>query len=564
MVFFFLCRKLIPEPFSEERRRGNSIASSISSNSRTWASPFLAALVTPGTCIVCHEKDKPPRNRLAKCSVCSAIYHQSCHDPAQTRKMLEDAGETWKCKSCITRKVDKENSVEVSREEVVSPKLPRRVSSLSVTLKSNDEKTLEEQVMVNKYSFTSLLQRHAAEFSNPALQKAVGSTSRSPSLSSPGKKSEEQVNSISKLKLEHSKSPIDGDVNQSEKGTPISHANSNVDVAVSISAAPKLNDQSNISNLVHKEERSAESSQSGDPTFLEVSSAEAVPAIKPPDKAIPASQPPSQENDPSSNLSLLEPESPPIVRPRHRMFKKRDLVISDSEDENPTKRLKLGASPRAAMKSAPSSAHRPPVISRATPFKLPLMSGTPTAKLPIEPAKRSPVVAKKSGSKIHGKSESPQPVKGKELDKMRQEMRSPVSPVQTVRRILDQPAPLPETRPIDAGESQDYSLRLILTSGMSKNTSVLINKDRDGFDYNSPYPAPSDPVRRPAPLSPPQKRSQDKKNFDILSLVPMNPVAVLEEGKLAFREGTLDARTGNLKRGARKFKVGRFLAGEIV
>jgi hypothetical protein len=38
---------------------------------------------------------------------------------------------------------------------------------------------------------------------------------------------------------------------------------------------------------------------------------------------------------------------------------------------------------------------------------------------------------------------------------------------------------------------------------------------------------------------------------------------VLEDGKLAFREGTVDARTGQLKRGARKFKVGRIIPGEL-
>src|SRR5271156_4469014 len=111
MVSFFTRSELIPEP-SAERKRGNSIASSNSSNSRTWTSPFLSALLTPGTCIVCHEKDKPPRNRLAKCSACSAIYHQSCHDPALTRQILEDAGETWKCKTCTTRKVEEDKAPE--------------------------------------------------------------------------------------------------------------------------------------------------------------------------------------------------------------------------------------------------------------------------------------------------------------------------------------------------------------------------------------------------------------------------------------------------------------------
>lgn len=63
----------------------------------------------------------------------------------------------------------------------------------------------------------------------------------------------------------------------------------------------------------------------------------------------------------------------------------------------------------------------------------------------------------------------------------------------------------------------------------------------------------------------PRKRSQKKDDFDILSLVPEAAVAVLDEGKLAFREGTVDIRTGQLKRGARKFKVGKIApSGDII
>jgi len=50
-----------------------------------------------------------------------------------------------------------------------------------------------------------------------------------------------------------------------------------------------------------------------------------------------------------------------------------------------------------------------------------------------------------------------------------------------------------------------------------------------------------------------------------LSLVPEAAVAVLEDGKLAFREGTVDLRRGQLKRGARKYKVGKINAsGDII
>lgn len=62
-----------------------------------------------------------------------------------------------------------------------------------------------------------------------------------------------------------------------------------------------------------------------------------------------------------------------------------------------------------------------------------------------------------------------------------------------------------------------------------------------------------------------RKRSQKRDNFDILSLVPEAAVAVLDEGKLAFREGAVDLRTGQLKRGARKFKVGKVAQnGDII
>jgi hypothetical protein len=103
-----------------------------------------------------------------------------------------------------------------------------------------------------------------------------------------------------------------------------------------------------------------------------------------------------------------------------------------------------------------------------------------------------------------------------------------------------------------------------LSTGSEKNQPVVVDHEDRGFDYSTPYPAPPSRVQRHVPFSPRRKRSQDKKNFDILSLVPPLAVPVLEDGKLAFREGAKDARTGHLKRGARKFKVGRINPGEPV
>ena len=214
------------------------------------------------------------------------------------------------------------------------------------------------------------------------------------------------------------------------------------------------------------------------------------------------------------------------------------------------------------MKSA--SGTRPP-FSNLAPLKLPLMSGS-SVKTP-KLARKSAVVAKKSGSNFREPATLEQ-VPNKRKDVNKGELRSPVSPIQSVHSLLRQPSPIPTIRPIDRGASQQYSLQLILSKGASKNSpGLLIDNGSPGFDYSSPYPISLNRVRQPersTPASLPRKRSREKNNFDILSLVPDAAVAVIEDGKLAFREGAVDGRTGQLKRGARKFKVGRILPGELL
>jgi len=142
---------------------------------------------------------------------------------------------------------------------------------------------------------------------------------------------------------------------------------------------------------------------------------------------------------------------------------------------------------------------------------------------------------------------------------------TPVSPVQ-LNGVVQFPrhvSPLPTTRPADSGGSQQYSLRLILTTGSNKNERLILNNEPVGYEYLTPYPIPlSRAIQRPVPASPRRPPCAEKSNFSVLSLVPNRAVPVLEEGKLAFREGVIDARTGHLKRGARKFKVGKIVPGE--
>ena len=142
----------------------------------------------------------------------------------------------------------------------------------------------------------------------------------------------------------------------------------------------------------------------------------------------------------------------------------------------------------------------------------------------------------------------------KEID--RSTLRSPISPIQSgINQILQPPSPLPSVRPTDPGASQQYSLRQILTHNSADDGALLLDADPPGY-YSTPYPVSLSRAKPQRPPSPAGKCSQDKLGFDILSLVPNGAVAVLEDGKLAFREGSYDIRTGHLKRGARKFKVG--------
>jgi hypothetical protein len=100
--------------------------------------------------------------------------------------------------------------------------------------------------------------------------------------------------------------------------------------------------------------------------------------------------------------------------------------------------------------------------------------------------------------------------------------------------------------------------------GNEKEIPVTLEKRPSGFEYSSLYPPTDGIQRKPSPPSPIRRKyMRDKKNFHILSLVPQDAIPVMEDGKLAFRECVIDARTGGLKRGYPKFKVGRVFPGEL-
>jgi hypothetical protein len=209
------------------------------------------------------------------------------------------------------------------------------------------------------------------------------------------------------------------------------------------------------------------------------------------------------------------------------------------------------------MKSAPSSGVA--TTMQGSGFNTKLRKGSGVAK------KSALMSAKKV---VPRETDTPVSEQGSvETGKGERVLGTPISPVQLngVLRYPRIPSPLPTERPSDPGGSQQYSLRLILTSGDERNDADVTESALSGYEFSTPYPIPlSRAVQRPVSASPSCSSSMDKGNFNILSLIPSQAVPIIEDGKLAFREGTIDSRTGQLKRGARKFKVGKFIAGEIL
>ena len=478
---------------------------------------------------------------------------------------------------------------------------------LSVTLKRLDvDKTLEERVMVNKSSFSTFMKRHA-EWKSPGSGRKIGifedvveeersvSPSASRSISKfkePRPNNKETKGDGWKVAVEVSSSSALHKERSISKGT-ISNAllvelESEVDDAsMKGIGVPRRSRQGSETSKQEdpsfRKDRTAsysppsilnrDISSMTDDSFQDISSAEAVPSIKLPQKAIPASQP-SDSSQISSSL-INEIPSPPAVRQRSHPQRKRNLVIEDSEDESPApKRTRMFISPRAAMKSAPSGR----VLEKPAPIKVPDVSQSESESVKGEFAKKRSIVAKKSGTKFR---ESTTPVSEKEDVTTREKdsdvettdtpekgmnlQSPPVSPIQYGKRRLPEPAsPMSEIRPSDPGENQRFSLQLIMSSGNYNDIPIQVDNVASGFTFTTPYPDCSAVLKRPsAPPSPKRTRSQDKKNFDILSLVPKDAVPVIEDGKLAFREGCIDFKTGRLKRGVKKFKVGRIIPGEL-
>lgn len=554
-----------------------SIASSSSSHhSRVSSSPFLSGLVTLGICIVCLERDKPPINRLARCSKCSSLYHQSCHNPVLTRSVLEKAGENWVCRMCKQKEIAKaavDASPPTSKNSVP---MVSRSSGLGVVSKmpASDEKILEETVMVNKSSYSDLLQRHAAQWKSPTSQresKLANVVEEQETVeieranSEPMRTLSEDSTRTSRRESEDVDRPLAPGLQVAKKTVSLTgRARSISPLAELKPDTPKCValQTTSINHVSPGQELAEADVMPNGVTFQEVRFGGTVSSINPQDKDIPASQSPSSV-ELSLDFKIVGSDSPPVIRPSNRLRRKRELVISDSEEEYFPIQAKKSIAPKAAMKSAPSTRL---LITSPVPIKLPIMSSPSLTKKPPESARKSAVVAKKSGTKLRNaeafifrKSVDPPVRKGKQGG----DLRSPILPVQSNDRRIPRPSLTPAERPSDLGESLQYSLRLILTTGMSSNTEPLDSSKPPEFEHSSLYPLSLSRARRPVPASPVKTRSRDKNNFDILSLVPDAAVPVIEDGKLAFREGAVDGRTGQLKRGARKFKVGRIIPGEL-
>lgn len=486
---------------------------------------------------------------------------------------------------------------------------------LSVTLKRADvDKTFEERVLVNKNSYSTFLKRHA-EWKTPGNGgKKIGVfedvVEEERSVSPVAVKSATQLiglikggqsRGVGKERLADGVSSLSvPEMEESTTTKVTSETTSSGSVKVEVHEDEGMNtgiskmmlgEESEVQQTPQKQAlpfRKDRTATYSPPLILpqdlsltsdsiqQLSSAEPHPSIKPlQPQAMPASQPStSTSSQPSQNIVNVTP-SPAIVRPRSR-FRKRDLVIDDSEDEYPVKKAKKFMSSKAAMKSAPSSR----MEGKPPPIKVPDMSRSSSGSGKGDFAKKSSIVARKSAGKFR---ESATPVsergdaraKDKEssvdtTDKTEKgNLQSPpVSPIQSGKRRLPEPASPLSARPFDHGENQRFSLRQILSSGSHDNVPIHMDANPSGFKFSTLYPDPSAvrvrPPTPPTPLTPRQTRSQDRKNFDILSLVPKDVVPVIDDGKLAFREGCIDLKSGRLKRGVKKFKVGKLFSGEFL
>jgi hypothetical protein len=448
-----------------------------------------------------------------------------------------------------------------------------RPSGLNVTLKKSDsnEKTLEETAMVNRSSFSNLLQRHA-QWKSPSQRESSLATAADDQQTGETAQSITKPANLGKLFKDSTKTsqresddvvrPLVADLQIERKVIPIAGPSNLMSPPTTLKPVT-LEDTPMQTTPINNEPESHSHRQTLPEADVSMNE-ETLQEVKTPAKDV-STSPSSSSVELSPNLKEFDMDSPPVIRPRNRLHRKRDLVISDSEEEYFPKQAKKLISPKAAMKSAPSSRL---VIAKPAPIKLSMVSSSSPIKRPPELARKSAVVAKKSGTKLRVLEP---PISRESFDsaskkdKQGGNPQSPILPVQPdICRIPRPPSQLPDERPPDPGESLQYSLRLILTTGSANNDKSLVSSTQPGYDCSSLYPPTSSRVQRPAPASAIKKRSQDKNNFDVLSLVPEAAVPVLEDGKLAFREGAVDGRTGQLKRGARKFKVGRTIPGELL
>jgi hypothetical protein len=76
----------IPEPAQgTKRRKSNKV--------------LLAA-----KCKVCRRETEPSNNRIVFCDLCSAAYHQYCHNPPIDNEVVTVLEKEWSCESCVRAK----------------------------------------------------------------------------------------------------------------------------------------------------------------------------------------------------------------------------------------------------------------------------------------------------------------------------------------------------------------------------------------------------------------------------------------------------------------------------
>jgi len=165
----------------------------------------------------------------------------------------------------------------------------RGSSGLSVTLKRSnyDEKALEETVMTNKSSFSSLLQKHAAWKAPTGLQSTAAKTEGTDVAT------QKISTAIASLSAHVEILPA---ISQLSETVETKHVQVQekipLDSMTTSKPSPSITPLTSIKSISKSPQPdTTDPAVLGDVSFQQVSLGEAVPSVKPPEKAIPASQP---------------------------------------------------------------------------------------------------------------------------------------------------------------------------------------------------------------------------------------------------------------------------------